>query len=782
MIAARRPPQLAEVPDDDWDQGPDPGGGSAVAKLDIRRYLDALRRRWWIAAITAVLVTVAAGLWTARQPRLYRAMASVVIETRTPRVLTGVEEVVDVAASGWVPENFFETEYEVMRSRAVARAAAEALGLPRNDKLNGLAGITDPEERAKKLAALDPADLVMGRFTVEPDRKSNIVRVVVVDEDPDFAALLANAAVTAYKDHNKDKRVGGTKEASKWLGAQHNELKKELDKSEQALIQFMEDNDVLNASLDSQLAEVKQRLNAFIAQLAEDEASSIRDSLNVEALKQVREDPALIDTLPEIQQATVVTSLKEKLIELRAMETELGARYLPDHPKMKLVQDQRAAVEAELKREVESVLVALERQKASRENSLKGLRAALDDERGKEARLNKLALEYNRIKRERDTNIQLFEMVTSRMKEADITSALPFNNVRPLDDALAPKEPFKPNMQANILFGFGIGLLLGIILILFLELLDNTMKSEEDIAALNVPFLGLVPIIDVPTGNIAAIRERDLHVLRAPRSAVAECARFIRTNLLFMSPDRPLKMLVVTSPGPQEGKTTTAVNIAVTMAQAGSRTLIVDTDLRRPRLHRVFLKVGAADGQTREDANDVGLSTVLLGEHTLATAIRPTEVEKLDVLVCGPPPPNPAEILLSDRFQEMVNELSAKYDRIIFDTPPIGPVTDPAILGAHVDGVVLVVKCGKTRKDATKQALKSLHDANARVFGAILNDVDVTSKRYSGAYYAYYHRYSGYYGEPDAKDAKHVEPAKHIDSKHVDSKHVDGDGPKASGA
>jgi polysaccharide biosynthesis transport protein len=343
------------------------------------------------------------------------------------------------------------------------------------------------------------------------------------------------------------------------------------------------------------------------------------------------------------------------------------------------------------------------------------------------------------------------------MKEADITSALPFNNVRPLDDALVPKEPFKPNTRANLLFGFGIGLLLGIVLILVLEILDNTMKSEQDVEALSLPFLGLVPIIDVPTGDQAAIRERDLHVLRAPRSAVAECARFIRTNLLFMSPDRPLKMLVVTSPGPQEGKTTTAVSIAITMAQAGSRTLIVDTDLRRPRLHRVF-----ADASGALDKNDVGLSTVLLGESTLAKAIRSTEVDKLDVLVCGPPPPNPAEILLSDKFADLVKELSQKYDRIIFDTPPIGPVTDPAILGAQVDGVVLVVKCGKTRKDATKQALKSLGDANARVFGAILNDVDVTSKRYSGVYYSYYRRYTSYYAADetkpaalDAKDAGH---------------------------
>lgn len=756
MIAQRRLEPLA--PDDGLElldaANRGSGGMGGSEPLDLRRYANALQRRWWIAALTTIVALAIAGVWTLRQPKLYRASASIVIETRTPRVLTGVEEVVDVTAGGWVPDQFFETEYEVMRSRAVARAAAEVLGLANNDKHNGLAGITDPAERAKAHAALDPASLVAGRFSIEPDRKSNVVRVVVVDQDPQFAASLADAVVEAYRDLNRDKRVGGTRDAAKWLGLQHEALRKKLDKADQALIQFMKDNDVLNASLESQLEEVKQRLSAFNGQLAEEEASNIRDAVNVEALRQVKENPALVDTLNEVQSAAVVNSVKTRLIELRALETEMSARYLPEHPKVKVLQEQIAAVEQELKREIQSVLTALERQKQSREQSLIGLRAALDAERKKEARLNTLALEYNRLKRERDTNIALSEMVTSRMKEADITSALPFNNIRMLDSALVPNEPFKPNPRQNLLIGFALGLLCGVVIILLIEFLDNTVKSQEDVENMGLPFLGLLPVIESDERDrdgsskdralvVQSVRERDLHVLRAPRSAVAECARFIRTNLMFMSPDRPLRMLVVTSPGPQEGKTTTAVSIAITMAQAGSRTLLVDTDLRRPRLHRVF-----------DIDNEQGLSTALVGEESLAKMIRPTGVEKLDVLVCGPTPPNPAEILLSDRFRELVAELSEKYDRIIFDTPPIGPVTDPAIVGAIVDGVVLVVKCDKTRKDATKHALKSLGDANARVFGAILNDVEVTSKRYSGVYYNYYRRYTGYYGDDDNSKAR----------------------------
>jgi capsular exopolysaccharide synthesis family protein len=209
-----------------------------------------------------------------------------------------------------------------------------------------------------------------------------------------------------------------------------------------------------------------------------------------------------------------------------------------------------------------------------------------------------------------------------------------------------------------------------------------------------------------------------------------------------MSPDRPLRTLVVTSPSPQEGKSTTAVTTGITMAQTGSRTLIVDTDMRKPRLHRVF----GVD-------NDVGIANVLLGETTLEQAIKKTEVPNLELLPCGTLPPNPAEVLLSDRFREIVGELARRYDRVVFDTPPVGPVTDPAILGTLVDGVVLVAKCEKTSKDSIRQAMRALRDANARVFGVILNDVDITAKRYSGAYYAYYRRYGGYYGDGESKKA-----------------------------
>lgn len=746
MIAQRKT-ELVELPPPEREPAQPADVGE---RIDVRRYLSAVRQRWWIIALALVASLVGTSIYTMRQPKLYRSAASIIIDTRMPKVLTGVEEV-SAAGTGWVPPNFFETEYAVLRSRQVARAAGERLGIAQDDKRNGLAGISDPREREKALGELDVADLVIGRYSIDPDKRSNIVEVVVVDGDPIFAADLANAVADAYRGANLDKRVDETRDASKWLGVQHDDLKAKLRKSEAQIVSFLEDNDILNASIESQLAEVKQRLDAFNAQLATEEAARIRDAVNMDALKEVHENPALVDTLPEIQQATVVTALKTRLIDLHSMQLDMNARYLPDHPKMKLVQEQVATVQADLKREVSALLTALERQKASREQAIVGLKGALAAEREREARLNKLNLEYGRLTRERDSDAQLFDMVTTRMKEADITSALPFNNVRVLDRAIVPEAPFKPDLRQNLMLGFILGLLAGLGIVILLELLDTTIKSQEDVeGVVDSPFLGLLPIIGdeskrgaTRAEELVLMRSRDLVVVNEPRSAAAECARFIRTNLLFMSPDRPLKTLVVTSPSPQEGKTTAATSIAIAMAQAGSRTLLVDTDMRKPRLHRVF-----------DVDSEVGASTVLVGETSIENAIKATRIEKLDLLPCGPLPPNPAELLLSDKFRDLVAALAKRYDRVIFDTPPVGPVTDPAILGTLVDGVVLIVKCDKTTKQAAKQAVRLLKDANAHVFGIILNDVNVTSRRYSGAYYSYYYRSKGgYYGDDPEEPA-----------------------------
>ena len=238
------------------------------------------------------------------------------------------------------------------------------------------------------------------------------------------------------------------------------------------------------------------------------------------------------------------------------------------------------------------------------------------------------------------------------------------------------------------------------------------------------------------------LRERDLGVFLDPKSVAAECCRSIRTNILFMSPDRPLKIMVVTSPSPQEGKTTTAINLGVTMAEAGGRVLIVDTDMRRPRLHRSF---GVP--------NQTGISTVIVGKATLEEAIKRTDVPNLDVLTCGPVPPNPSELLHTDRFGVVLADCAKLYDRIILDSPPTSAVTDPAVLGNLADGVVLVIKAGETTRESAMHARRQLATAKARLFGVVVNAIDFSNPAYGYEYYyRNYYRYGYTYGNgPDQK-------------------------------
>jgi succinoglycan biosynthesis transport protein ExoP len=364
--------------------------------------------------------------------------------------------------------------------------------------------------------------------------------------------------------------------------------------------------------------------------------------------------------------------------------------------------------------------------------------------------ISKIEVEYKPLQRASEQEEKMYGIIASRQKEIDITGPMKTNNVRVLERALVPTSPMKPKPVQNLLLGLMIGLGFGIGLAFGIEALDNTLKTQSDVEQLlGTPVLGLVPVIggaeaggaDLARGD-DTLRERDLGVFLDPKSVAAECCRSIRTNILFMSPDRPLKTMVVTSPSPQEGKTTTAINLGVTMAEAGSRVLIVDTDMRRPRLHRSF---GVP--------NQNGISTVIVGKTTLEEAVKRTDVPNLDVLTCGPVPPNPSELLHTERFGVVLAECAKLYDRIILDSPPTSAVTDPAVLGNLADGVVLVVKAGETTREAAMHARRQLNTAKARLFGVVVNAIDFSNPAYGYEYYyRNYYRYGYTYGNgPDQR-------------------------------
>jgi capsular exopolysaccharide synthesis family protein len=369
------------------------------------------------------------------------------------------------------------------------------------------------------------------------------------------------------------------------------------------------------------------------------------------------------------------------------------------------------------------------------------LRAAMADEKSNALEVNGVALEYQRMARDLGTDKRMYELLLKRQTEASLNGLLESNFVRVHETAEPSPIPVRPSVPKNTAIGLVVGLLLGLGVAVGAVLLDNTVHSQAEIEELlRLPFLGVFPRIDADApapkradGTVYSI-DRDLYIVRNSKSTVAECARSIRTNLLFMSTDKPLHRLLVTSAGPYEGKSTTAIALSVAMAQAGNRVLLIDTDLRRPRLHRAFGVSG-----------ERGITSLLLDDQPEPeTAIKHTEVVGLDLLPCGPLPPNPAELLHTERFLALTKLLGERYDRIVFDSPPVHAVTDAVILAQLVDGVVVVAKAAQTTKDGIRRAARKLYDVDANLLGVVLNDVDFDHGGYGGYYY--YQRYGYAYG------------------------------------
>ncbi len=452
-------------------------------------------------------------------------------------------------------------------------------------------------------------------------------------------------------------------------------------------------------------------------------------------VKAVRDsgDAERMMSLGIIVSSQFINQLKLNYVAIANEVSELRERYGPDHPKMAAAEQKLAAAKANLAQEVDAILQAAIAEYDEAAATEKNLQVMLEDVKLESLDTNKKEIDYRRLARDEENNQRLYDLVLKRMKELDLSAMLRVNNVRILDAAKIIRKPIKPKVGTNLGLAAVLGFIAGVGLAFLIEYQDRSIKGHADIERLGLNFLGIIPTI--PAGDPANPGVRDLYLQRQPKSTVAECCRTIRTNLLFLSPDRPVKRLVVTSAGPQEGKTTTLINIGVTLAGGGNKVLLVDTDMRRPRLHKSF---GVS--------NESGLSNLIVGEGNLEAAIKSTEVPGLFLLPSGPVPPNPAELLHTARFAELAKKLGEEFDRVLFDSPPVGAVTDPLVLANQMEGTLLVAKMFRTNRDLVERAVKSLNDANANIMGAVLNDVDIEKREY-GYYLGYYYSYGRYYGE-----------------------------------
>jgi capsular exopolysaccharide synthesis family protein len=716
-------------------------GEAPGSKIDFRAYWRTVRKRWPFVVLSVIIATVVAFVYTYRQPKIYEATCQVIIETMAPQVLPGSKDVVELGTgSYWANKEFYETQYRIIQSTAVLQRTAEKLGLQ-----------YDPDYARATGPTHDLADLgrsLAGQLAVRPLKDSRLALITVSDRKPQRAALIANAVADTYIEYNLDYKLEGARSAMAWLAEQEADLKHELEDSELKLYKFKKDRNLLAVSLDDKQSMLSQNLATVNTKLTDLHIHILELDAKRRMIEKARSNIKDTETLPEIRESAAIGELRTSFVQLDKDYSDLSSKYGPDHPKMKAIAAQMASVKRAYEQEIDGVLASFEKRYEELVDNERSLKALMQQENKEAIELSKIEVDYKPLQRASEQSSKMYGLIASRQKEIDITGPMKTNNVRVLERAIVPGAPVRPKPVQNLLVGLLLGLGTGIGLAFAIEALDNTLKTQTDVEQLlGVPVLGLVPIIGGAPGAEAVqsndmLRERDLGVFLDPKSVAAECCRSIRTNILFMSPDRPLRTMAVTSPSPQEGKTTTAINLGVTMAEAGGRVLIVDTDMRRPRLHRSF---GVP--------NQTGISTVIVGKATLEEAIKRTDVPNLDVLTCGPVPPNPSELLHTDRFRVVLNECAKLYDRIILDSPPTSAVTDPAVLGNLSDGVVLVVKAGETTREAAMHARKQLVAAKARLFGVVVNAIDFSNPAYGYEYYyRNYYRYGYTYGNgPDPK-------------------------------
>ncbi len=651
---------------------------------------------------------------------------------------------------------YYQTQYSILQSRGLGRRVVRRLDLQNSPLFNGSAPpprdplslarqaraaasrwirglITKPapaeaapparDESAQEAALISA---FLGGLSIRPEPNSRLVRIVYAHSDPNFAALAANMLADEYTQQNIDLRLQNTEKTLKWLGEELKRQEQQLAASEGALTEYRERNNAL--SLEDRQNIVVSRLN----QLNEKATTSRNERLSKEAIyNQLRTaDPSndTIDNFPIVGANSAVVEAKNALGTLSGQKASYAGRYGPEHPKMIEVTDQIENAKRRLIAERTKVVESVKNDYNAALTEERSFSSQLEDQKGTSMDLDRKSGDYKLLQRKADSDRQVYQTLLSQQKELAVVANSRANNVQVLDRADVPSVPISPNPRRDWITAVLAGLTIAFGLAFGMEYVDDSVKTPEDITKrLRLPLLGLVP----------AVRGERVPVLTetVPHD-FGEAFRSLRTSLVFTSGAQSTRIIAVTSSQPLEGKTTTACNLALALAFGGSRVLLIDADLRRPGLHKT---IGLQNG--------TGLSHLLVGQARVRDAVQRTSEPNLVVITAGRIPPNPSELLSSERMNSfLANLATGPFDWVIVDTPPVLAVTDAVIIAPKVSGVVFVVGSEMTRRVHAERALETLQSGRPRSIGVVLNRVDFDrNKYYYSRYYGY--QYKNYYGQ-----------------------------------
>lgn len=584
------------------------------------------------------------------------------------------------------------------------------------------------------------ADMVAAGINVTPILDSKIITVSFTSESPLLAKRIANTVATAYIEEILEMKMSTSNQTIKWMSSKAEEERSRLAKAEQQLQNYMRANDII--TVENRIAIIPQKLTAFSNELSKAEQHRKEMEALVEQAKPFTNRPEEAEVLQGIANHPEIQALRRQIQQSEQKIDDLSKKYGARHPAMVQAASERDGLldkkKDEIRRIIESLGHEYELAKVQEEN----LQQLLMKTKATALTLGEKFIQYGALQREVETAKLMYEALFAKLKEQDITEQNQKVNVWIVENAELPQVASSPKVKRNLLLGIVLGLFGGIGLAFFIEYLDNTVKTPEDLEErLGLPSLGTI--------NRLSDKEKkelnktiELITLDESRSAFAEEFKSIRTSVMLSSADHPPACLAVSSMMPSEGKTTTATNLAASIALSGKKVILIDGDLRKPRIHTIF-----------KLHNSRGLSTYLAGGTTL-DAIQTGPHENLSILTAGPIPPNPSELLSSRRLREMIEELKTRFDLVIFDTAPVISVTDTLIIGTAVEGLILVTRAEQTTYEVLEKGIKQLQDVKATILGLVVNAFDRSKYQYYyGKYYGkYYGTYYGTYGAAEAAE------------------------------
>ena len=719
----------------------------------ILHYWHILRKRKWVVLATFAIVFALSVIATLNTTRLYQATSKVAIFPENPNFL-GFKDM-ENSSPDYEYEATLETHVAILRSDALALKVIEAMRLYQDPRFTTVKQVLPDSSMLGSSMQPDPAQAagLLGAFRggliVQLVPSSRLIQVRYTHPDPRFATEITNTLVKTFIEENFRTKYNSVTQTSEWLSRELADLQLKVQTAEEKLVRYQKDHSILGVD------EKQNIVTAKLDELNKELTAAQMDRIQKEAdykLAMAADPTSFTKATPE-GKGVLLDKLREKEAELDTQYAQATTQFGSGYPKVTELSNQlkqvREAIEAEKTkmrdRLRDEYLAALQRENL--------LASAFDQQKQEANHLNESAIEYSVLKRDAETNRQLYQDLLQKLKEAGVSAGLQSSNIRVVDIARTPTYPITPNVRRDLVLGLLLGLSLGIGLALVLESFDTTVRNMDELSAIStLPALGTIPL---QLANNDVLRKRltssSLDIEKAglpalvtyerPKSEAAEAYRALRTSILLSSFGAPPKVILITSAMPQEGKTTISANSALVLAQRGSRVLLVDADLRRPGIEKLF-------GLRSRG----GLSTLISGSDRVEDVVLPfPEVPNLWILPAGPIPPQPAELLGSSVMKDHMARWRNEFDHVIIDTPPCLSVTDAVLLSPEADRVILVARAGQTTKPALRRACDLLLQVNARVMGIVLNAFNIHSAH---GYYYYGGRYSNYYYHEESPEDK----------------------------